>query len=94
LIQRNAAPHSGARLPRAEPIEFDARPFRGSLDIRPAAGGLRIHLADLGSYLEADCRLRSVCAGADTRAGMAIRNIAGSGTFSSDRTIAAYAGEI
>jgi starch phosphorylase len=52
------------------------------------------HLADLRAYLEADQRLLALYAdqGAWTR--MAILNIASSGMFSSDRTIAQYAAEI
>ncbi len=52
------------------------------------------HLADLGSYLEADGRLRSLYATPDEWARKAILNVAGSGRFSSDRTIAEYATEI
>jgi starch phosphorylase len=52
------------------------------------------HLADLNSYLEADRRLLSLYADQDAWTRMAILNIAGSGTFSSDRTIAQYASEI
>jgi starch phosphorylase len=53
-----------------------------------------MHLADLASYLEAD---RSLCAlYADPRAWArkAILNVASSGKFSSDRTIAEYAADI
>jgi starch phosphorylase len=52
------------------------------------------HLADLGSYLEADARLCAAWADRERWAAMAIRNVAASGTFSSDRTIAQYATEI
>ena len=53
-----------------------------------------MHLADLKSYLDAD---RAVCAlyeDHDEWARKAILNVAGSGKFSSDRTIAQYAAEI
>jgi glycogen phosphorylase len=53
-----------------------------------------MHLADLKSYLEADHRLTELYADADAWARKAILNIAGSGKFSSDRTIAQYAAEI
>ena len=53
-----------------------------------------MHLADLGSYLEADRRLCALCANPAAWAKKAILNIAGSGKFSSDRTIAQYASEI
>ena len=53
-----------------------------------------MHLADLKSYLEADQRLQDLYADPDAWAKKAILNVAGSGKFSSDRTIAEYAGEI
>jgi starch phosphorylase len=53
-----------------------------------------MHLADLASYLEADRRLLDLYADPDGWARMAIRNVAASGKFSSDRTIAEYAAEI
>jgi starch phosphorylase len=53
-----------------------------------------MHLADLKSYLEADERLSALYANPDDWARKAILNVAGSGKFSSDRTIAEYAAEI
>jgi len=53
-----------------------------------------MHLADLKSYLEADQRLCELYADPVAWARKAILNIAGSGKFSSDRTIAEYASEI
>ena len=53
-----------------------------------------MHLADLKSYLQADERLRDLYADPDGWARKAILNVAGSGKFSSDRTIAQYANEI
>jgi glycogen phosphorylase len=53
-----------------------------------------MHLADLKSYLAADDRMRQVYASPDDWARMATLNIAGSGKFSSDRTIAEYANAI
>ena len=53
-----------------------------------------LHLADLKSYLEADQRLVELYADPDAWARKAILNVAGSGKFSSDRTIAEYAADI
>jgi starch phosphorylase len=53
-----------------------------------------MHLADLTSYLEADRRLCDLYADSDGWARKAILNVAGSGKFSSDRTIAEYAADI
>jgi glycogen phosphorylase len=50
-----------------------------------------MHLADLKSYLEADRRVNALYADPDGWARKAILNVAGSGKFSSDRTIAEYA---
>jgi starch phosphorylase len=53
-----------------------------------------MHLADLASYLEADRRLLELYADPQEWGRRAVLNIAGSGRFSSDRTIAEYASEI
>jgi starch phosphorylase len=53
-----------------------------------------MHLADLKSYLEADQRLVELYGDRDGWARKAILNVAGSGKFSSDRTIAEYAAQI
>ena len=53
-----------------------------------------MHLADLAAYLEADGRLRALYADPDAWARKAILNVASSGKFSSDRTIAEYAADI
>jgi starch phosphorylase len=53
-----------------------------------------MHLADLKSYLDADQRLRELYANSDAWVRKVILNIAGSGKFSSDRTIAEYAHDI
>ena len=53
-----------------------------------------MHLADVKSYLEADERLCALYADPAEWARKAILNVAGSGKFSSDRTIAEYATEI
>jgi starch phosphorylase len=53
-----------------------------------------MHLADLTSYLDADRRLCDLYQHSEGWARKAILNIAGSGKFSSDRTIAEYAADI
>jgi len=50
-----------------------------------------MHLADLKSYLEADQRLCELYADSAGWSRKAVLNVAGSGKFSSDRTIAEYA---
>jgi len=57
-------------------------------------GDYFMHLADLKSYLEADQQLRDLYADPDAWSRKAILNVAGSGKFSSDRTIAEYAAGI
>jgi starch phosphorylase len=57
-------------------------------------GDYYLHLADLRSYLEADQRLLELYAAPDAWTRKAVLNVAGSGRFSSDRTIAQYATEI
>src|SRR5262249_20965197 len=66
-------------------------PLRGAL---LQAGDHYMHLADLKSYLEADRRLNKLYADQHEWTRKAILNMAGSGKFSSDRTIAQYAAEI
>jgi starch phosphorylase len=58
------------------------------------SGDHYMHLADLKSYLEADQRLVECYADPDDWARKAILNVASSGKFSSDRTIAEYAAAI
>jgi len=53
-----------------------------------------MHLADLKSYLEADQQLCDLYGEPNAWARRAILNVAGSGKFSSDRTIAEYAADI
>jgi starch phosphorylase len=53
-----------------------------------------MHLADLTSFCQAHERLGALYADPDAWAHKAILNIASSGKFSSDRTIAEYSGEI
>ncbi len=66
-------------------------PLRGTL---LTGGDFHMHLADLTSYTHAHERLGELYANPDAWTRKAILNIAGSGKFSSDRTIAGYSGEI
>ncbi len=63
-------------------------------DMLLTQGDHYMHLVDLTSYLEADERLRALYADSDAWSRKAILNVAGSGKFSSDRTIAEYANKI
>jgi starch phosphorylase len=74
---------------RHEPGIFE--PLR---DMLLTHGDYYMHLADLKSYLEADRRLVELYEEPEEWVRKAILNVAGSGQFSSDRTIAQYAGEI
>jgi len=74
---------------RDEPGVFE--PLRDTLLTN---GDYYMHLADLKSYLDADRRLVELHANPEEWARKAILNVAGSGKFSSDRTIAEYASEI
>jgi len=74
---------------RYEPGVFE--PLR---DMLLKQGDHYMHLADLKSYLDADERLCGLYADRHEWARKTILNIAGSGKFSSDRTIAEYASEI
>jgi starch phosphorylase len=80
---------SSGHFSRNEPGAFET--LREMLLTR---GDFYMHLADLGSYLESDRRLTALYADQDRWAEKAILNVAGSGKFSSDRTIAEYAAEI
>ena len=74
---------------RHEPGVF--APLRDSLLTH---GDHYMHLADLAAYLEADRRLVERYADPGAWARQAILNVAASGKFSSDRTIAEYAADI
>ena len=80
---------SSGHFSRNEPGVFDPL-----LDILLAGGDHYMHLADLTAYLEADKELRALYADQGAWAHKAILNVAGSGKFSSDRTIAEYAADI
>jgi starch phosphorylase len=74
---------------RTEPGIFD--PLR---DMLLTHGDYYMHLADLTSYREAQTRLGVLYRDTAAWAQKAILNVAASGKFSSDRTIAQYAAEI
>ena len=66
-------------------------PIRETLLLK---GDFYLHLADLRSYTEAHARLGELYTSPQDWARKAIINVASSGKFSSDRTIAEYASEI
>jgi glycogen phosphorylase len=72
----------------------EPRVFEPLRDMLLTHGDHYMHLADLNSYLTADAQLTALYADSDEWARKAILNVAGSGKFSSDRTIADYAAEI
>ena len=63
-------------------------------DMLLTAGDYYMHLADLRSYLDADRRLCELYRDQEAWTRNAILNVAASGKFSSDRTIAEYAADI
>ena len=68
--------------------------FEPLRDMLLTQGDHYMHLADLNSYLTADSQMSALYADPEEWARKAILNVAGSGKFSSDRTIAEYATEI
>jgi starch phosphorylase len=68
--------------------------FEPIRDVLLARGDHYMHLADLRSFCAAHDRLNKDYGDRDKWARMAILNIAASGKFSSDRTIAEYASDI
>jgi starch phosphorylase len=64
------------------------------LDVLLRQGDYYMHLADLKSYSEAHARVGELYTNQQEWARKAILNIAASGKFSSDRTIAEYARDI
>jgi glycogen phosphorylase len=72
----------------------EPRIFAPLRDTLLTGGDYYMHLADLVSYLEADGKLGALYADPPAWARKAILNVAGSGKFSSDRTIAEYAADI
>ena len=68
--------------------------FTSLRDTLLTRGDHYMHLADLNAYMEADQHLCELHADRHGWARKAILNVAGSGKFSSDRTIAQYANDI
>ncbi|MGC2447951.1 MAG: glycogen/starch/alpha-glucan phosphorylase, partial [Candidatus Sulfotelmatobacter sp.] len=68
--------------------------FEPLRDMLLTHGDHYMHLADLNSYLTSDAQMSALYADSDEWTRKAILNVAGSGKFSSDRTIAEYATEI
>jgi glycogen phosphorylase len=80
---------SSGHFNRSEPGIFDPL-----LDMLLRHGDYYMHLADLTSYCQAQDRLGTLYRNCGAWAEKAILNVASSGKFSSDRTIAEYAAEI
>ncbi len=80
---------AGNFFSRSEPGVFEP-----IIDVLVRHGDHYLHLADLQSYSEAHARVAAVYAVQDEWQRKAIINIASSGRFSSDRTIADYAADI
>jgi starch phosphorylase len=72
----------------------DPGAFAPLREVLLTGGDHYMHLADLTSYLDADRRLQQLYSDPRAWARKAILNVAASGAFSSDRTIAQYAAEI
>jgi len=72
----------------------EPRVFAQLCDTLLTDGDHYMHLADLTSYLDADRRLCELYSDPQGWARKAILNVASSGKFSSDRTIAQYAADI
>jgi len=68
--------------------------FNPIYDMLMSPGEKYMHLADLSAYLEADSKLCELYSKRNEWARKAIFNVASSGKFSSDRTIAEYASDI
>jgi starch phosphorylase len=94
---RDHEPETRTALERIAADDFSRNEpgaFAPLLDALLPHGDYYMHLADLRSYLEADGRLVALYGDADGWARTAIRNVAASGRFSSDRTISEYAAGI
>lgn len=74
--------------------QYEPGVFAPLCDTLLTRGDYYMHLADLKAYLGADQRLCDLYANPQEWARKAILNVAGSGKFSSDRTIAEYAADI
>jgi starch phosphorylase len=93
----NNEPETGAALDLIASGHFNpGEPgvFDPILDVLLRNGDFYLHLADLSAYSEAHARLGDFYGNPKAWAKAAIMNVASSGKFSSDRTIAQYASEI
>jgi starch phosphorylase len=72
----------------------EAGVFNPLVDLLLMKGHFYMHLADLRSYGEAHARLGEFYANRPAWVRRAVLNVASSGKFSSDRTIAQYASEV
>jgi starch phosphorylase len=86
-----------------KPVEFlgfepfgarDRRESQPIWDILLTKGDFYMHLADLTSYVQTHAAVDALDADPEAWARKAILNVACSGKFSSDRTIAEYAADI
>src|SRR5207302_6964337 len=68
--------------------------FEPLRDVLLNRGDFYMHLADLGPYAEAQGRVGELARDPEAWARKAILNVAASGKFSSDRSIAEYAADI
>jgi starch phosphorylase len=95
LVDSTRGPDHGRDLIFSDHYNHDQRglfaPIREMLLTR---GDYYMHLADLPSNAETHVRVGDAYANRQKWARMAILNVARSGRFSSDRTIAEYAAEI
>jgi starch phosphorylase len=73
---------------------FEPGIFEALRDELLTGGDHYMHLADLHPYLEADERILKLYGNRNAWAHKAVLNVAASGRFSSDRTVAEYAAEI
>jgi glycogen phosphorylase len=89
LLYDNVIERTAANFSRNEPGAFE--PLHAALLTH---GDYYMHLADLTSYIQAQERLGELYRDPRAWARKAISHVAGSGRFSSDRTIAEYASGI
>jgi hypothetical protein len=99
LWQNKISQRSRLRLAGRPPLQSGrtggrTEVFDPIIDVLLAKGDFCLHLADLRSYSEAHARPGGFYRNPQSWAQEAIRNVASSGKFSSDRTIAQYAAEI
>ena len=97
--ERGVVAATAALLPEGIRLEYEGR-YQAMFvhEVKNYAlltyGDRYMHLADLASYMESDAALCALYRDGAGWARKAILNVAASGKFSSDRTIAQYAAEI